>query len=149
MITRLRKIDGSGKGDVPSVAFEAVVAPLDLYLQLSRGAPLMTRQTATGWRVITREEAMIALKMMVESACMDPAQFAMHSGRIEGATQLPATGMSELQIQRAGRQKSRVFLAYVDRQERARKQCRGLSCGWKKHTVRVQRRRTPLCVSGS
>ena len=39
-------------------------------------------------------------------------QFALHSGRIAGATQLAAQGLSELQIQRAGRWKSRAFMTY-------------------------------------
>ena len=36
-----------------------------------------------------------------------------NSGRIEGGTQLAAQGVSELQIQRAGRWKSRAFMAYI------------------------------------
>ena len=40
-------------------------------------------------------------------------QFALHSGRIGRATQLAGEGVSELQIQRAGRWKSRAFKTYV------------------------------------
>ena len=42
-----------------------------------------------------------------------PAQFALHSGWIGGATKLATQGMSELQIQRAGRWNSRAFMVYV------------------------------------
>ena len=73
----------------------------------------MTRLTAAGWKVITRTEAVGALRMMVASVGKNPAQYALHSGRIGGATQLAAQGMSELQIQRAGRWKSRAFMVYV------------------------------------
>ena len=51
--------------------------------------------------------------MMAASAGKNPAQFALHSGRIGGATKLAAQGMSEFQIQRAGRRKSRAFMVYV------------------------------------
>ena len=63
--------------------------------------------------MITRTEAVVALRMMAASAGKNPAHFALHSGRIEGATKLVAQGMSELQIQRADRWKSRAFMVYV------------------------------------
>ena len=40
-------------------------------------------------------------------------QFELHSGRIVGATQLASQCLSELQIQRAGRSKSRAFMTYL------------------------------------
>ena len=49
---------------------------------------------------------------MVGSIDRDPMQFTLHSGKI-GATQLASQGISELQIQRAGRWKSRAFMTYV------------------------------------
>ena len=56
---------------------------------------------------------MTALRLTVGCSGRDPMQFALHSGRIGGGTQLAAQGISELQIQRAGRWKSRGFMAYV------------------------------------
>ena len=50
---------------------------------------------------------------MAASAGKNPAQFVLHSGRIEGATNLAAQGMSELKTQRAGRWQSRAFMVYV------------------------------------
>ena len=47
------------------------------------------------------------------ASAKNPAHFALHSGRIGEATKLAAQGMSESQIQRAGRWKSRVFMVYV------------------------------------
>ena len=73
----------------------------------------MTRRTASGWKVIPRTEAVVALRMMAASVGKNPAQFALHSGLIGGATKLTAQGVSELQIQLAGRWKSRVFMVYV------------------------------------
>ena len=64
-------------------------------------------------KVITRTEAVVALRMMAASAGKNPARFALHSGRIGEATKLAAQGISELEIQRAGRWKSRAFMAYV------------------------------------
>lgn len=112
-ITRLRGANGAGAGRAPVGAFEAIVELLDVHPRLPRGAPLMTRRTSAGWKVVTRAEAVVALRMMVACTGRDPAQFALHSGRIGGATQLAAQGMSELQIQRAGRWKSRAFMVYV------------------------------------
>ena len=65
--------------------------------------------------MITWTEAVVTLRMMAASAGKNPAHFALHSGQIGGATKLAAQGMSELQIQRAGRWKSRVFMVYYVR----------------------------------
>jgi hypothetical protein len=111
--TRVRMAEGAGVGKTPVGAFEALVELLDAHPRLPGGAPLMTRRTVSGWKVITRIEAVVALRMMAASAGKNPAQFALHSGRIGGATKLAAQGMSELQIQRAGRWKSRAFMVYV------------------------------------
>ena len=64
-------------------------------------------------KMITRAEAVVALRMMAASASKNPAHFVLHSGWIGGATKLAAQGMSELQIQRAGRWKSRAFMVYM------------------------------------
>ncbi|CAM9167747.1 unnamed protein product [Ectocarpus fasciculatus] len=61
----------------------------------------------------TRKETVGAFRMMVARADTKPAQYEFHSGRIGGATQLAAQGMSEMQIQIAGRWKSRALMEYV------------------------------------
>ena len=63
--------------------------------------------------MITRTETVVALRIRATSAGKNPAHFALHSGRIGGATKLAAQGRSELQIQRAGRWKFRAFMVYV------------------------------------
>ena len=63
--------------------------------------------------MITRTEVVVALRMMAASAGKNLAHFALHSGRIGGATKLATHGMSELQIQRAGRWKSWTFMVFM------------------------------------
>ena len=76
-------------------------------------APLDDETYGVREKVITRTEAVVTLRMMAASAGKNLAHFALNSGRIGGATKLAAQGMSELQIQRAGRWKSRAFMVYV------------------------------------
>ena len=94
-------------------ALEILLDLLDLYPELSGSAPLMQTRTATGWKVTTRTVATKALRWMVGSLGRDPTQYALHSGRIGGETQLAAQGASDIQIQRAGRWKSLEFMVYV------------------------------------
>eukprot|EP00904_Undaria_pinnatifida_P011237 jgi/Undpi1/7243/HiC_scaffold_22.g09716.m1 len=94
-------------------AFEALQELRNVHPQLPGEAPLTVRRTPSGWNVLTRTEAVATLRLMVGSSGRDPAQYALHSGRIGGATQLAGQGIPELQIQRAGRWKSRAFMTYV------------------------------------
>ena len=94
--TRVCMAEGAGVGKTPVGAFDALVELLDAHPRHPGGAPLMTRRTASRWKVITRTEAVVALRMMAASAGKNPAQFALHSGRTGGATKLAAQGMSEL-----------------------------------------------------
>ena len=111
--TRVRTAEGTGVGKTPVGAFEALVELLDAHPRLLGGAPLTTRRTAFVWKVTTRTEAVVALRMMAGSAGKNPAQFVLHSGRIGGATKLAAQEIPELQIQRACRWKSQAFMVYV------------------------------------
>ena len=63
--------------------------------------------------MFTRSEAVAAFRLMFCGSGRDPMQFALHSGRIGGATQLAAQGLSDLQIQRAGRWKFRAFMTFM------------------------------------
>ena len=94
-------------------AFEALLELLAVHPQLPGGAPLTTRLTSRGWKSLTRTEAVAVFRLIVGSSGRDPAQFALHSGITGGATQLEAQGVPERQIQRAGRWKSRAFVAYI------------------------------------
>ena len=110
---RVRMAEGAGVGKTPVGALEALVELLDAHPRRPGGAPLTTKRTVSGWEVITRTEAVVALRMVAASAGKNPAHFTLYSGRIGGATKLAAHGMSELQIQRAGRWKSRMFMVYM------------------------------------
>lgn len=112
-ITRARVTRKGAEGGMPAGAFEALTDLLDLYPGLPGGAPLMTRATDCGWKVVTRAEALKVLRVMVAGRGQNPEHYALHSGRIGGATQLAAQGLTEVQIQLAGRWKSRAFMVYV------------------------------------
>ena len=105
---------GRRRGGASVRAFEALLELLDVYPLLPAEAPLAVRSTPLGWKAFTRTEAVAALRFMVGSISRDPMQFALHFGRIGGGTQLASQGISELQIQRARRWKSRAFMAYVE-----------------------------------
>ena len=113
--TRTRVTKGKGRfWDVKSHgALEILLDLLDIHPELNRSASLMQTRTGTGWKVITRTVATKALRRMLSSLGGDPAQYALHSRRIGGATQLAAQDVSDIQIQRAGRWKSLAFMAYV------------------------------------
>ena len=88
-------------------AFQVLLVLLDVHPQLPGEAPLTVRATSRGWKVFTRTEAVVGC------SGRDPIQFALYSGRIGGGTQLAAQVISELQIQRAGKCKPRVFFTYA------------------------------------
>ena len=111
--TRVRIAEGAGVCKTPVGAFEALVELLDAHPRRPGGAPPDDETHGVWGKVITRTEAVVALRMMAVSAGKDPAHFALHLGRIGGATKLAARGMSEFQIQRAGRWKSRAFMVYM------------------------------------
>ena len=94
-------------GDVRSKgALEILLDLLDLYLTLDGAAPLMSIYYIAGWRVINRREATHALRVIVGGVGRDPLQYELHSGKIDGATQLAAQDATNVQIQRADRWKS-------------------------------------------
>ena len=100
-------------GGGPVGAFEVLLDLLAVHPLPPGESPLTVRQTSRGWKPFTRTEAVEALRLMVGSSGQDPAQYALHSGRIGGATQLAAQGVPQLQIQCGGRWKSRAFMTYV------------------------------------
>ena len=96
----MRMAEGAGVGKTPVGAFEALRELLDAHPRRPGGAPPDDETYGVWGKVITRTEAVVALRMMAGSAGKNPAHFALHSGRIGGATKLAAQGMSELQIRR-------------------------------------------------
>ena len=92
IVTRTGVTEGNEKArnEKSYRALETFLDLLDFYPELSGSTPLMQTRTANGWKVITRTVATKALRRMVSSLGRDPMQYALHSGRIGGATQLAA-----------------------------------------------------------
>ena len=109
--TRLASVGEAGAGAMG--AFEGLLELLAAHLSIPGGSPLTVRLSPLGWRPFTRTEAVAAFRLMIGSSGRDPAQYALHSGRIGEETQLAAQGAPELHIHRAGRWKSRAFMTYV------------------------------------
>ena len=61
----------------------------------------------------TREEATVALRLLIARQGLQAEEYALHSGRIGGATRLAAARVSAFAIQREGRRKSDAFMEYV------------------------------------
>ena len=59
------------------------------------------------------KEATAALRAVIERQGLDPREYALHSGRIGGATRLAAMGLSTYDIQRQGRWKSQAVGMYI------------------------------------
>ena len=102
-ITRTRASNAGELGGGSAGAFELLLDLLDVHPLLEGGSPLMVRLTPQGWKAFTRTEAVAELRLMIASSGRNPAQYALHYGRIGGATQLAAQGLPEQHIQRAGR----------------------------------------------
>lgn len=115
VVTRMRvaPIVGQKENAERMGALEILMDLLDVHPELGATAPLMQTIDQGEWTVVSRSEATRVLRTMVERSGGDPQQYALHSGRIGGATQLAKQGASAIQIQRAGRWKSSAFMAYV------------------------------------
>ncbi|CAB1109245.1 unnamed protein product [Ectocarpus sp. CCAP 1310/34] len=94
-------------------ALNVLLDILDLHPELGSHAPLTQSWAQDRWKVISRAEASRHLRLLVSAAGRDPQKYALHSGRIGGATHLASMGASVIQIQRAGRWKSSAFMVYV------------------------------------
>ena len=88
--------------------------------------PLMAYRSHGGWKVWTRGQATYYLRRRLSVVAMVrenregggkarlvPEEFALHSGRIGGATRLAAMGASSRVIQREGRWSSSALMVYV------------------------------------
>ena len=93
--------DGVDGGVRCKGSLEILLNLLDLYPTLDGAASLMQTYSVARWRVINRREATHALRVIVGGVGRDPLQYALHSGRIGGATQLATQGATNVQIQRA------------------------------------------------
>ena len=110
-----------GKNGKSYGAMEVVPDLLDFYPELGRSAPLMQTRTVNGWKFITRTVATKALRRMVSSLGGDPMQYALHSVRIRGTTQLAAA--SDIQIQRAAIQVTSFHGVHKEREGKGQTSC--------------------------
>lgn len=74
---------------------------------------LATYRTKNRWEFRTREQATKALRDFVGKQSLIPREYALHSGGMEGATKLAASGLQAWAIQREGRWKSDEVMMYV------------------------------------
>ena len=96
VVTRTRVQQTEKRGGREVGALEILLDLIDTHPDLDMTAPLMQSYTTSGWKVITRSEATRALRLLVSCVGREPSQYALHSGRIGGATHLAAQGASEL-----------------------------------------------------
>ena len=73
----------------------------------------MQTYSVAEWKVINSREDTHALRIIVGGVGRDYVQYDLHSGRIEGATQLACQGATDVQIQRASKWKSLAFMVCV------------------------------------
>ena len=83
--TRVMAADGVDRDVRSKEALKILLDLLELYPTLDGAAPLMQTYSVAGWRVTNRREATHDLCMVV-GVGRDPLQYALHSGRIGGAT---------------------------------------------------------------
>ena len=94
-------------------AVDLMVELMSSQLLLPPSAPLASYSTSGGgWDVWTQSQATTALRKVVAVAGMKPQEFALHSLRIGGATQLSASGVAENVLQREGRWRSDAYKVY-------------------------------------
>jgi hypothetical protein len=93
--------------------FEVMLELMLVYPNLELSCPLATYADGDRWRVWTRNQATVSLRELVGRQGLVSEEYALHSGRIGGATRLAAGGVSTLEIQRQGRWKSDAFMMYV------------------------------------
>ena len=93
--------------------FEVMLELMLVYPNLELSCPLATYADGERWRVWTRNQATVSLRDLVGKQGLVSKEYALHSGRIGGATRLAAGGVSTLEIQRQGRWKSDAFMMYV------------------------------------
>ena len=84
-----------------------------IHPELDASAPLTSYASRSQWKAWTREQATTALRSIVKQYGINPQEYALHSGRIGGATRLAAAGILPAVIQREGRWRSGAFMEYV------------------------------------
>ncbi|CAM9799246.1 unnamed protein product, partial [Sphacelaria rigidula] len=79
---------GAGGG-----GFETVRELMLMHPNLGAEVPLAAFPSGKTWTVWTRSQATFALRALVQHQGLQPLEYALHSGRIGGATRLAAAGL--------------------------------------------------------
>ena len=104
----------SGDGGQLGVGgLEVMLEIVGIYIELDDDAPLATYPQGSQWKMWTEKQATAALRAVIERQGLDPREYALHSGRIGGATRLAATSLSTYDIQWQGRWKSQAVGMYI------------------------------------
>lgn len=93
--------------------FEVMLELMRMCEELDKHAPIATYADGCRWKVWTEKEATAALRAIIERQGLNPSEYALHSGRIGGATRLAAMGLSTYDIQQQGRWKSQAVGMYI------------------------------------
>ena len=101
-------------------AFETLLELLDIYPMLPAEASLTVKSTLVEWKVFTRTEAVAALILKMSSNEKNPCSSPTTLEEYGGGTQIASEGITDLQIQRAGRWKSGAFVSDVRKGVRGR-----------------------------
>lgn len=105
----------SSVGGQPGVGgFEVMLELMRAHCELDANAPIATFADGFRWRVWTEREATAALRAVIECQGLEPSEYALHSGRIGGATRLAAMGLSTYDFQQQGRWKSNAVGMYYN-----------------------------------
>ena len=93
---------------------QVMIELFKLFPNLPATAPLMAYPHGETFSVLKRKEAVVVLRKMVSIVGEGlPSEYALHSGRVGGATAMMVAGRSDLEIMKAGRWKSAVFRTYI------------------------------------
>ena len=87
MITRTRVTNAEEPGDGSIGAFDALLDLLAVHTLLAGASLLIVTLTSRDSKTFTWTEAVATLRLMIGGNGRDPAQYALHSGRIGGAAQ--------------------------------------------------------------
>ncbi|CAM9995102.1 unnamed protein product, partial [Sphacelaria rigidula] len=89
---------------------------------LSAEVPLVAYPSGATWTVWTRSQTTFTLRTLVQYQGLHPLEYALHSGRIGGASRLAAAGLQPAVIQRGGRWRSGAFVTTFEPTSKTREQ---------------------------
>lgn len=94
---------------------QVMIELFKLFPNMPLTAPLMAYPHGETFNVLKRQEAVVVLRKMVSIVGGEgpPSEYALHSGRVGGATAMMVAGRSDTEIMKAGRWKKATFRTYI------------------------------------